>query len=54
VGGAFLSNFVSEVPWAHLDVAGSAWDLGRTYAAKGASGYGVRLLVALARSYCPR
>lgn len=52
VGGAFLSNFVGETPWAHLDIAGSAWDLGRDYAAKGASGYGVRLLVELARSYC--
>jgi leucyl aminopeptidase len=52
VGGAFLSNFVSGTPWAHLDIAGSAWDLGRAYVAKGASGYGVRLLVELARSYC--
>ncbi len=51
VGGAFLSNFVGEVPWAHLDIAGSAWDLGRAYVGKGASGYGVRLLVELARSY---
>jgi leucyl aminopeptidase len=52
VGAAFLSNFVSETPWAHLDIAGSAWDLGRAYVGKGASGYGVRLLVDLARSYC--
>jgi leucyl aminopeptidase len=52
VGAAFLSNFVGEVPWAHVDIAGSAWDLGRAYAEKGASGYGVRLLVELARSYC--
>jgi len=51
VGGTFLSNFVGDVPWAHLDIAGSAWDLGRAYAEKGASGYGVRLLVELARSY---
>jgi leucyl aminopeptidase len=51
VGGAFLANFVGEVPWAHLDIAGSAWDLGRPYVGKGASGYGVRLLVELARSY---
>jgi leucyl aminopeptidase len=50
-GGAFLSNFIGDVPWAHLDIAGSAWNLGRAYAAKGASGYGVRLLVELARSY---
>jgi leucyl aminopeptidase len=52
VGGAFLSSFVSGTPWAHLDIAGSAWDLGRAYVGKGASGYGVRLLVELARSYC--
>jgi leucyl aminopeptidase len=51
VGATFLSNFVGETPWAHLDIAGSAWDLGRAYVGKGASGYGVRLLVALARSY---
>ncbi|MHB8492044.1 MAG: leucyl aminopeptidase [Solirubrobacteraceae bacterium] len=50
--GTFLSNFVGDVPWAHLDIAGSAWDLGRAYAPKGAAGYGVRLLVELARSYC--
>jgi leucyl aminopeptidase len=51
VGASFLANFVGEVPWAHLDIAGSAWDLGRAYVGKGASGYGVRLLVELARSY---
>jgi leucyl aminopeptidase len=51
VGATFLSHFVGETPWAHLDIAGSAWDLGRAYAPKGASGYGVRLLVELARSY---
>ncbi len=52
IGGAFLANFIADTPWAHLDIAGSAWDLGRAYAPKGAAGYGVRLLVALARSYC--
>ncbi len=51
VGAAFLSNFVAGVPWVHLDIAGSAWELGRTYAPKGASGYGVRLLVELARAF---
>ena len=49
LGGTFLSNFVGETPWAHLDIAGTAWDLGRPYVGKGASGFGVRLLVALAR-----
>ncbi|HEY2717795.1 MAG TPA: leucyl aminopeptidase [Solirubrobacterales bacterium] len=47
--GSFLEEFVGETPWAHLDIAGTAWDLGREYAAKDASGWGVRLLVALAR-----
>jgi leucyl aminopeptidase len=51
VGGAFLQNFVGQTPWAHLDIAGSAWELGRAYVGEGASGYGVRLLVELARSY---
>jgi leucyl aminopeptidase len=51
VGAAFLSKFVGETPWAHLDIAGSAWDLNRAYVGKGASGYGVRLLVELARSH---
>jgi leucyl aminopeptidase len=51
VGGTFLSNFVGDTPWAHLDIAGSAWDLDRAYVGKGASGYAVRLLVELARSY---
>jgi leucyl aminopeptidase len=50
-GATFLSKFVGDTPWAHLDIAGSAWDLGRAYAPKGAAGYGVRLLVELARSY---
>ncbi|HTU77177.1 MAG TPA: leucyl aminopeptidase, partial [Solirubrobacteraceae bacterium] len=40
VGGTFLSNFVGETPWAHLDIAGSAWELDREYVGKGASGYG--------------
>jgi leucyl aminopeptidase len=50
-GATFLSSFVGDTPWAHLDIAGSAWDLGRAYVGKGASGYGVRLLVDLARSH---
>ncbi len=45
----FLGRFVGDVPWAHVDIAGTAWNLGRPYAAKGGSGFGVRLLVELAR-----
>ncbi len=46
---AFLEEFVGETPWAHVDIAGTAWDVGRAYTGKDASGYGVRLLVELAR-----
>ncbi len=44
----FLRRFVGDVPWAHLDIAGTAWDTGKAYAATGGAGYGVRLLVQLA------
>jgi leucyl aminopeptidase len=46
---SFLEEFVGETPWAHLDIAGTAWDVGREYTGGEASGYGVRLLVELAR-----
>ncbi len=48
--GSFLEEFVDGRPWVHLDIAGTAWDVGREYVGKGPTGYGVRLLVALARS----
>jgi leucyl aminopeptidase len=48
--GSFLEEFVGETPWAHVDIAGTAWDVGREYTGNDASGYGVRLLVELARS----
>jgi leucyl aminopeptidase len=44
----FLSNFVGDVPWVHMDIAGTAWELGRPYVGKGASGFGVRALIELA------
>jgi leucyl aminopeptidase len=44
----FLRRFTRDVPWAHLDIAGVAWDTGRPYAAKGSAGAMVRTLVALA------
>ncbi|HWP32930.1 MAG TPA: hypothetical protein VNL97_04205, partial [Solirubrobacterales bacterium] len=48
--GSFLEEFVGETPWAHLDIAGTAWDVGREYTGKDASGFGVRLLTNLARA----
>ena len=49
--GEFLHHFAGDVPWAHLDIAGTAYDVRRPYFAdKGATGFGVRLLVELARA----
>lgn len=46
--GAFLSRFVDDTPWVHLDIAGTAWtqknNSHRSYLPPGATGYGVRLL----------
>jgi len=44
--GLFLSKFAKDFPWAHLDIAGTASsDTEKGYIAKGATGWGVRLLV---------
>ena len=48
---AFLSNFVNDVPWVHIDIAGTAWTQEGTheksYNHRGATGFGVRTLVKL-------
>ncbi len=52
VGGMFLKNFIRDnVKWAHIDLASVAYDHGATSYSprKGASGWGVRLLVDVAR-----
>jgi leucyl aminopeptidase len=46
---SFLEEFVDETPWAHLDIAGTSWDAGREYVGNDANGFGVRLLIDLAR-----
>ncbi len=46
----FLSEFTDDVPWAHLDIAGTAWDVGRPYVGNGPTGFGVRLFVELIRA----
>jgi leucyl aminopeptidase len=44
--GLFLSKFVGDVPWAHLDIASTDWsERDRPYIAKGPTGIGTRLLV---------
>jgi leucyl aminopeptidase len=46
-GAAFIQEFAGDVPWAHLDIAGTAWNEGepRGEVSKYATGFGVRLLV---------
>jgi leucyl aminopeptidase len=46
----FLEPFAAGVPWAHLDIAGTSWDVPREYLGKGATGFGTRLLVELAHA----
>ena len=38
----FLANFTEDYPWAHLDIAGTAWKSGKE---KGATGRPVPLLL---------
>jgi leucyl aminopeptidase len=45
----FLRQFVDDRPWVHMDIAGTAWGGTRAYVGKGASGFGVRTLIELAR-----
>jgi leucyl aminopeptidase len=46
-----LREFVGDLPWAHLDIAGPARsDEASRYLAKGGTGFGVRTLVALVTS----
>lgn len=50
--GAFLQEFVGEAKWAHLDIAGTAWDFTeKSYIPKGPSGYGVRLILETIRNW---
>lgn len=51
----FLRRFIGNYPWAHLDIAGTAWGEDRSvkvpYNQKGASGVGVRLLMEVLLGY---
>lgn len=45
----FLQHFVGDVSWAHLDIAGTAFDVPNiSYYRSGATGAGVRLMIELA------
>ncbi len=44
----FLQEFVEDTPWVHLDIAGMDLDHdGQSFAAKGATGFGVKSLISL-------
>ena len=49
----FIKKFVNGLPWAHIDMAGTAWKTGSTVPTipSGATGFGVRLLDRLAADF---
>ena len=48
----FLENFVGEIPWVHLDIAGPAWAANdNAWRDSGGTGCFVRTLIELARGY---
>jgi leucyl aminopeptidase len=50
----FLSEFAGDIPWAHLDIAGPMMvDSDEGIYAKGATGFGTRLLIDLASNFTP-
>lgn len=52
---AFLSKFVGDFPWVHLDIAGPAWSgKDKSYIPKGASGVTVRLLTEYLRNFAQK
>jgi leucyl aminopeptidase len=45
----FLKEFAGDVPWVHMDIAGTAWaEEAKPYQPKGATGVAVRTLAELA------
>jgi len=52
---AFLSKFVNNYPWIHIDITGTAHtqegSIEKTYVTKGATGVGVRLFIQLLRNW---
>lgn len=50
----FLSEWVGETPWAHIDMAGTMRsDADEAWRVKGSNGYGARLLAQVARTWTP-
>jgi leucyl aminopeptidase len=52
IGAQFLQRFINDAPWAHLDIAGTAWSTkDAPTVPKGATAFGVRLLDRLVSQY---
>lgn len=50
--GSFLKAFVKDTPWAHLDIAGTAWDCRATgYPSSGSSAFGMKTLLHAALNF---
>mgnify|MGYP000598571369 CR=1 FL=1 len=50
----FLAEFAGETPWAHVDIAGTmSVDSDESWRSKGATGFGTRTLVEVARTFTP-
>jgi leucyl aminopeptidase len=48
-GALFIKEFTGNLPWVHMDIAGTAWaEEAKPYQPKGATGVAVRTLVELA------
>jgi leucyl aminopeptidase len=51
-GGFFLKEFAGKTPWVHMDIAGPVWtEKDKPYIPKGATGFGVRLMVNLLENW---
>ena len=54
IAALFLREFVGDIPWAHLDIAGVMdSDVDEGVLSKGATGFGVRLFADLLTSFTP-
>ena len=48
----FLSEFVGDTPWAHIDIAGTMQaEADDSWRSQGATGFGARLLANVAKAY---
>lgn len=47
----FLKRFIGETPWAHIDIAGTAWGVDSPTSPAWATGFGVRVLDRLVADY---